>query len=228
MAYATKYKIIIVFFDISHQRYYNIVTVYFQEVAMDNTKRKKGKSLLGFPSDYCVVDIETTGLSSVFNEIIEISAVRYRNFKKDETFSTLVKPVKKIPSFITRLTGISNSMVENAPDIESAVMDFYNFLGNDIIMGYNVNFDINFLYDFLLRKHDIILGNDYLDVLRFSRLALPQLSSRSQTSVADHYGININGAHRAEVDCEICNSCYLKLKDEPSVIEAVNKRAKKK
>ena len=228
MAYATKYKIIIVFFDISHQRYYNIVTVYFQEVAMDNTKRKKGKSLLGFPSDYCVVDIETTGLSSVFNEIIEISAVRYRNFKKDETFSTLIKPVKKIPSFITRLTGISNSMVENAPDIESAVMDFYNFLGNDIIMGYNVNFDINFLYDFLLRKHDIILGNDYLDVLRFSRLALPQLSSRSQTSVADYYGINVKGAHRAEVDCEICNSCYLKLKDEPSVIEAVNKRAKKK
>ena len=58
------------------------------------------------------------------------------------------------------------------------------------------------------------LTNDFVDVLRFSRKALPMLPNRRQTTVAAHYGIEIEGAHRAEKDCEICNACYLRLRDE--------------
>lgn len=181
---------------------------------MGSIKRKKGKSRMAFPEDYCVVDIETTGLAPETCEIIEIAAVRYRNGEKAAVFSTFVKPVSPIPAFITEMTGINDAMVENAPDIAEAVLDFYNFVGNDMIMGYNVNFDFNFLYDNLLRCHGLYLRNDFVDVLRFSRKALPLLPNRRQTTVAAHYGIPVTGAHRAAKDCEICNACYLCLRAE--------------
>ena len=181
---------------------------------MGNVKRFKGKSRIAFPEDYCVVDIETTGLSPEECEIIEIAAVRYRKGKKAAVFSTLIKPHSRITPFITELTGITNDMVEHAPDISEAIMDFCEFAGSDMLMGYNVNFDINFLYDNLLRCHGVLLTNDFVDVLRFSRKVLPFLPDRRQTTVAAHYGIEIDGAHRAEKDCEICNAYYLCLKEE--------------
>ncbi|MBR5683135.1 MAG: 3'-5' exonuclease [Ruminococcus sp.] len=181
---------------------------------MSDIKRRKGKSRIAFPEDYCVVDIETTGLDPAESEIIEIAAVRYRGGEKAEVFSTLIKPEHHISSFITGLTGIDDGMVQDAPCISQAIMDFYEFAGNDMLMGYNVNFDINFLYDNLLRCHGIIFDNDFVDVLRFARKVLPLLPDRKQTTVADHYGISVTGAHRAEKDCEICNACYIHLRDE--------------
>lgn len=181
------------------------------------SSRKKGKSLLVFPGDYCVIDIETTGLTPAQDEIIEIAAVRYRNYTRQASFDTFVRPVKRISSFITRLTGITNEMVSDAPYISTAITDFADFVGDDILMGYNVNFDINFLYDSLLANTDRKLSNNFVDVLRFARIALPQLPRRSQTDVAAYYGIPTEGAHRADRDCEICNECYLRLMQEESL-----------
>ena len=109
--------------------------------------RNKGESLIDFPSDYTIVDIETTGLSPQQCEIIEISALKIRNDKIKAKFSTLVKPEGLIGRFITKLTGITNLMVENAPKIDKVLPKFLEFAGNDCIIGHNVNFDINFIYD---------------------------------------------------------------------------------
>lgn len=203
-------------FDIFGELYYNVfvTNIIERSFCVERIKRKKGKSRIAFPEDYCVVDIETTGLSPEECEIIEIAAVRYRNGEKSAVYNTLVKPHSTISPFITDLTGITNEMVKDAPDIETAIMDFYKFAGDDMLMGYNVNFDINFLYDNLLRCHGIYLSNDFVDVLRFARRVLTLLPDRRQTTVAAHYGIEIKGAHRAEKDCEICNACYLYLRDE--------------
>lgn len=178
------------------------------------SSRNKGKSLLIFPNDYCVIDIETTGLTPGQDEIIEIAAVRYRNMTKQASFDTFVRPVKRISSFITGLTGITNDMVADAPGISTAIAEFADFIGDDILMGYNVNFDINFLYDSLLSVTSRELSNNFVDVLRFARKALPHLPRRSQTDVAAYYGIETEGAHRADRDCEICNECYRKLMQE--------------
>ena len=186
---------------------------------MKEKRTKKGKSRLLLPSDYCVVDIETTGLTPSDCEIIEIAAVRYRDFKKADSFVTFVKPVNGIPLFISELTGISSDMVADAPDISKAILDFYDFVGEDILVGYNVCFDVNFLYDALLGCHGIYLYNDYVDVLRFTRKALPDFERRTQTRVASYYGVSVKGAHRADVDCEICNAIYQKMRQEPSIIE---------
>ena len=81
------------------------------------TREFKGKSLLDLPSDYVVIDLETTGLSPEFDEIIEISAIRFTNDNRTDSFSSLVKPNHKIPEFITELTGITNDMVAQAPSL---------------------------------------------------------------------------------------------------------------
>lgn len=181
---------------------------------MAKTRTHKGRSLLAFPRDYTVLDIETTGMTPEGSEIIEISAIRFRGFERAESFSSLIKPRHRISRFITYLTGITNDMVKGAPDISYVIEQFESFIGSDILMGYNVNFDINFLYDYLQACHGRWLENDFVDVLRFARKALPYLPDRKQTSVAEYYGISTKGAHRALTDCIICNSIYRELMKE--------------
>lgn len=82
-------------------------------------------------SDYCVIDVETTGLSIYFDEIIEIALIKVRNDKIVDEYSQLIKPINRIDTFITELTGISNEMVENMPVIDEVRDDVLNFIGND-------------------------------------------------------------------------------------------------
>lgn len=174
----------------------------------------KGNSLILFPEDFVVVDIETTGMSAAYCSIIEISAVRFSGGRHTETFSTLIDPQRRIDPFITHLTGITNVMVKGAPLIDEAIMEFYRFAGKSLIVGYNVNFDVNFLYDALFSCHGIALTNDFVDVLRIARKVLPELSDHKQTTVAEHYGISTKGAHRAETDCLICAAVLSRLKED--------------
>lgn len=172
-----------------------------------NIRFDKGKSLIDFPDRYTVIDIETTGLISCC-EILEISALKCDNGREIDRFSTLVRPSGPIDRFITGLTGITDEMVADAPGISESVLKFYNFAGSDKLVGYNVNFDINFLYDNLQRCHGIPLRNPFVDVLRIARRVLPGLSDHRQGTVARHYGIPTEGGHRAARDCEICNACF--------------------
>ena len=174
-------------------------------------RKGKGKSVIDFPSTYTVLDIETTGLDPRYCEIIEISAMKYSSGQNIGTFSTLVKPSEPIDEYITSLTGITNDMLKNAPDIVETMQKFYNFVGSDLIVGYNVNFDINFLYDNLLNCHSLTLSNSFIDVMRIARKVLHDLKNHKQVTVAEHYGISTAGAHRAAVDCEICNAIFEKL-----------------
>ena len=180
---------------------------------MTNNRLYKGSSLFTFPSDYTVIDIETTGLSPAECEIIEIAALKIRKDEVVSDFSYLIKPTAPINSFITSLTGITNSMVSSSPDIKTVLSHFKEFTQDDILMGYNVHFDINFIYDNMISYLGVPLTNDFVDVLRFSRKALPMLRSKSQTNVAEYLGVSSTGAHRALNDCIICNECYKKLRN---------------
>lgn len=177
-------------------------------------RKFKGESLFAFPTDYTVVDIETTGLAPSECEIIEVSALKFRGEVLQDSFSSLIKPAYPISAFITNLTGITDAMVENAPEINEVMPRFYDFIGDDILIGHNVNFDVNFLYDNLWHYNGLVLDNPFVDTLRLARKALPWLSNHKQTTIAEYYGIATSGAHRALRDCEICNLCYLNLKKE--------------
>ncbi|MBR1747342.1 MAG: 3'-5' exonuclease [Clostridia bacterium] len=173
----------------------------------------RGKSLYLLPEDYTVVDIETSGLSPSVAEIIEISALKCRDRVPIATFSTLVRPDYPVDWFITNLTGITNRMLSDAPKIDDVLDDFYDFLGRDLIIGHNVSFDVNFLYDNFLRRKAWYFRNDFVDVLRLSRKALPTLSSHKQTAIAEYFGLDCTGSHRALRDCEICNENYLRIRE---------------
>lgn len=166
-----------------------------------------------FPADYTLLDIETTGLSYYNNEIIELSAIKVRDDKIINEFSMLVKPDGSISAFITHLTGISEDMVKNAPHIKDVLHKFLEFLSDDIIIGHNVKFDINFIQANLSKYLNIELKNEHVDTMRLARRYC-KLPSHKLKSLAKHYNVNIEGHHRALNDCIITYEIYKHIKNE--------------
>lgn len=164
--------------------------------------RDKGCSLGIFPDDCCVIDIETTGLNSKADAIIELGAIRVRGREIVETYSVLIKPPFDIPSEISQLTGITNDMVKNAPSIEDVLEGFLDFAGDDILVAHNANFDINFIYDNVSTITGDSFNNDFVDTLRIARKVLPALRHHRLSDLTRYYGIERNTAHRALADCE--------------------------
>lgn len=181
---------------------------------------KKGNSIIAFPDSYCVIDIETTGLSPAYDSIIEISAIKVCSGNIVDTFSSLVQPFSTsdeyVDDFITELTGITNEMLSSAPKEKEVIPKFKEFIGSSILIGHNVHFDINFLYDSFETYLDIPLENDFVDTMRIARRLHNELPHHRLSDIAELYGIEYSNAHRAMKDCEITNSCYIQLKNEIS------------
>lgn len=173
----------------------------------------KGKSTIDLLSDYIIFDIETTGLDSSYDEVIEIGAIKVKNNKIVSKFNSLVKPKNEIDEYITELTGITNEMVKDAPTIEEILPDFMNYIGNDILIGHNVNFDINFIYDNLYRNKFDVLTNDFIDTMRISRKLLPELPHHRLIDLAKYFKIDSTNNHRSLKDCEITMIVYENLKE---------------
>lgn len=164
-----------------------------------------------FVPDYVLVDIETTGLSPYYSEIIEIGALKVRDNKVIDTFSTLIKPDNIINENITNLTGITNEMVEYAPNILEVLKLFESFIGDNILIAHNAKFDIAFLNNNFVKHLGYPLINRYIDTLYLSRKYLPNLKSHKLQTLADYFNINYNGAHRGLRDCEITKMVYDEL-----------------
>ena len=168
---------------------------------MQNTG-KRGIYCRTLAQDYCVLDLETTGLSPTNNEIIEIAMLRVRGGKVQDVFQTLCRPKHKISSFITGLTGISNEMVADAPAVEEVIRDAFHFLGDDLIVGHNVSFDLRFLSAALGEDFD----NHYADTMQLSRRLFPG-GSHSLEDLKKRFGITCV-SHRAQSDCEATQILY--------------------
>jgi len=175
-------------------------------------KRNKGKSLLILIDDYVVIDIETTGLSSKYDEIIEVAAIRYKDGRDVSRFHSLVKPVDEIPDFITALTGITNEMVRDAPPIVSIIPIFTEFLNDDILVGHNVSFDVNFIYDNCMNLDKPPFLNDYICTMRLSRRLFKDYKNHKLKTLVENFGIANNTIHRSESDCELTAKCYEHIK----------------
>lgn len=169
--------------------------------------------LIAYPNAYIVVDLETTGLNPVHDEIIEISALKYVENRLVDSFTRLVNPKQPINWKITQITGIDDDMVAQAPTIDRLLPEFLDFVGSDILMGYNFNFDIGFLVNKLSKYGYSTLTNDFVDVMQLAKLHLHNLANYKQTTVAKHFALSTQGAHRASVDCEMCAGCYWKLRE---------------
>lgn len=172
---------------------------------------KKGKSLIAFPDDYTIIDLETTGFSPQYDEIIELAAIKVRNGEIIDSFQKLIKPKGEISSFISELTGITSLSVNESPYIEEQIKNFVSFIGNDIVVGHNVNFDINFVYDNLLKIDNIYFENNYIDTMRIGKKLLPKLRHHRLIDFMEYFDIQ-EEQHRALLDCEITFNVFNELK----------------
>ena len=174
--------------------------------------RRKGRRLNQYVKDYVVFDLETTGLNPTEDAIIEISGIKVRDNQVKEEFSTLVNPGMPIPYAATRVNGITDRMVAEAPAGKQAVGDFLDFVGTDILVGHNIHtFDTNFLYDAAFKEWGRKVQNDYIDTLYLAKSCLPQLPHHRLTDIASYFQIETKGAHRALCDCVMNQQCYEKL-----------------
>lgn len=149
--------------------------------------------------NYCIIDVETTGGSPKSSKITEIAIYKHNGTEVVDEFVSLVNPEIKIPEFITRLTGISDKMVANAPKFYEIAKQIIEFTQDCIFVAHNVAFDYG-----VIRNEFKTLGYDYrrehLCTVRASRYVIPGHDSYSLGKLSADLGININGRHRAGGD----------------------------
>ena len=174
-----------------------------QDVAVND----KGQKLSG---SYVVFDLETTGFSSIKDKIIEIGAVKVEDGKITEKFSTFVNPKRPIPFNITELTGIADEMVMGAPDIETVLPEFMDFVGNSVLVAHNASFDVGFIEQ-NLRYQDQAPDFTWVDTVAMARILLPTLSKYKLNVVANALNISLENHHRAVDDAGATADIFVKF-----------------
>lgn len=179
------------------------------------TRVFKGSSANRHVDDYCVVDLETTGVFVSSSEIIEISAIKVRGNQIVDEFSTLVNPNRHIPAEATAVNHITDDMVKEAPLLINVIDPFLSFIQNDVIVGYNnAAFDMNIIYDRVLALKGTPFANEYIDLLHAARRSINGLENYKLETISKHYGLDTEGEHRASKDCYLTKGCYDKLYEE--------------
>ncbi len=161
--------------------------------------------------EYVVVDIETDGLDINNNKIIEIGAVKVG--KNREEFQKLIKIQGKLPEEIVRLTTIDDEMLEReGVPIGEALKEFLEFIVEKNLVGYNVNFDIQFLNEALDRENLPKLKNKVYDIMQYVKKENLFLKNYKLKTVLNSYGIEEEVPHRALEDARLEEKLILKVK----------------
>ncbi|MEI7942938.1 MAG: exonuclease domain-containing protein, partial [Candidatus Riflemargulisbacteria bacterium] len=169
--------------------------------------------------DFIALDVETTGLDEKRHEITESGIVRFRNGELVAEYSTLVKPTEMISDFVANMTGITNEMVSQAPVFEAVVDEMLEFIGNDLVVGHNIKFDIGMLDQALIRVNKPVLDNVMLDTLDIISILNPTGGSFKLSHLAKIYGVLEENVHRAKDDSMMTANLYLKLVEEIKTLD---------
>ncbi|MBN1301379.1 MAG: GIY-YIG nuclease family protein [Melioribacteraceae bacterium] len=165
-------------------------------------------------SEFAVFDFETTGTSPQNSRVIEIGIVKVKNSKIVDQYSTLFNPLTELPFFITRLTGISQEDVDNAPLFEEKLPEIISFIGNSVLVAHNLSFDYSFLKKELQIAGYELPGNETMCTLKLARKLYPGLKSKSLGSLIKYFNIRIKKAHRAAEDARATAKVLIRMFDE--------------
>ncbi len=155
------------------------------------------------------LDIETTGLDPDQDTIIEIGAVLFTDRRVEDEFSTLINPGRRIPPFITQLTGITDQMVIRAPSIREILQDLKIFVGDAPILGHNIRFDLSFL-----NRQGLFRNNPILDTYEMASVLIPNAGRYNLGALAQALSIPFPATHRATDDAHATRGLFLRLYEE--------------
>nr|WP_318037294.1 exonuclease domain-containing protein [uncultured Faecalibacillus sp.] len=159
--------------------------------------------------NYCVLDLETTGLSPNYDSIIEIGIIKVKENKIVDMYNSLINPGFLINEYITSITGITNEMLKGKPKIIDLKKEVLNFIGNDVLVGHNISFDVSFLQ----KGFNEELKNEYIDTLQFCRKLFKELSHHRLTDMSNYLEISRN-EHRSMSDCLCTKELYDCIKEK--------------
>ncbi|MCW6700835.1 type I-E CRISPR-associated endoribonuclease Cas2 [Anaerococcus sp. NML200537] len=158
---------------------------------------------------YIIIDIETTGLNPLNDRIIEIGAIKIG--EEIEEFTTFVKQEVILSQKIKNLTGISEKNINEGVEEEIAIDSFLEFIGGNILVGYNINFDLKFINEALRHQGKSKLTNKTYDVMKYVKNDKMFLSNYKLENVLKEYNIEKSVPHRALEDVKIIGELILNL-----------------
>ena len=177
-----------------------------------------GSGDMEFDGEYVAFDLETTGLSSQKDEIIEIGAVRMQGGKELDRFQTFVNPRRRLEQKIVELTGITDAMLADAPSIETVLPEFLEFVGDRVLVAHNADFDTGFIRE-ACRKQGLSYGFTSVDTLILSQNLLPHLNKFKLDVVSNALSLPDFNHHRAGDDAVTCGLIFHKLTDKLRELE---------
>ena len=160
---------------------------------------------------FIAFDLETTGIISGVDRIVELGFVRFENGVPTDKFSCLVDPLIPIPEAASRINGISNKMVAGKHSIEYLLEPLSTYCKNDILVAHNANFDFQFLLSDYKKFNIPAPTGVVFDTLHLSRKVYPGLMSYKLASVAKHLSIQVEALHRAEDDARYCGMVFQRI-----------------
>jgi DNA polymerase-3 subunit epsilon/ATP-dependent DNA helicase DinG len=174
------------------------------------------------------LDLETTGLDSERDEIIEIGIIRFRGDEILDKWSSLIRPQREIPSKIIELTGITNEMVRSdGIPLWDGLREAQRVAGNFPIVGHNIMFDLGFT-----RRQRVFVTNPAIDTFELAGILIPHAGQYSLSALARELGIELTDAHRALNDALTAHQLYQKVFERATelptdVLEEITSHAKR-
>ena len=163
--------------------------------------------------EFVIFDVETTGLSSVYDTIIEIGAVKMKNGEVLERFDKFINPHHPLSEQTINLTSITDEMVSAADDEDVVIKQFQDFYGDRPLCGHNVQFDVGFVNAALRRAGLSEITQSVVDTIEVSRLLHPEQNRHTLDSLAKKYNVSLEHHHRANQDAEATGYLMYKLLD---------------
>ncbi|KAB2337547.1 PolC-type DNA polymerase III [Cytobacillus depressus] len=174
-------------------------------IAYNSAKRKLTEDT------YVVFDVETTGLSAVYDTIIELAGVKIHNGEIIDRFESFANPHHPLSATTINLTGITDDLVENAPEVDEVLQKFYDWTGDSILVAHNASFDMGFLN---VGYKKIGLGkaeNPVIDTLELARFLYPEMKNHRLNTLAKKFDVELTQHHRAIYDAEATGYLLLKM-----------------
>ena len=171
-------------------------------------------------TEYCVFDLETTGISHITEKITEVGIIKIKNGEVIDTFECFVNPEKPIPQKVVEVTHITDDMVKDAETIDKVMPKILEFMGDSVLVAHNADFDIGFM-KYNCEQLGLKFEYTHIDTLRLAKAIFPEFTKYKLGIIADKLGIKVDVAHRALDDVKTLVAVFKEM-----IERAKDKKAK--